>query len=309
MINRVLIRLKVLQIVYAYYQKGDLDVHGAEKELLRSLQKLYDLYHYLLLLITELTDRTQKQEDTQKYKYLLSNAVIGAHSRFINNRFAEQLHKNVALQHFANKNGYLWDDDDQIFLRSLLDKILQSAVYQEYIKSPDNYESDRNFWRHVFEKVILEDGEDMDDVLEAKCLFWNDDWTIVLTFVLKTIKKFNENSPVTLPLLPMFAKEEDRDFALQLLRFTCADKQANDALIAKYSKNWDIRRVSKLDMCVMQIALAEIRNFPMIPINVSLNEYVELVHYYSTPNSSPFINGILDAIATELREDGTVFKS
>lgn len=301
--------MKVLQIVYAYYQKGDFDAYGAEKELLRSLQKLYDLYHYLLLLVTVLTDLTQKKEDTQKQKYLPYGAIGDGHSRFINNRFAEQLHKNKVLQHFANKKGYLWDDDDQVFLRNLLLKILQSAVYQEYITSPDTYESDRNFWRHVFEKVLLDDNEDMDDVLEGKCIFWSDDWTIVLTFVLKTIKRFDENSPATLPLLPMFAKEEDEDFAFQLLHFACADKQASDALIAKHSKNWDIGRVSTLDMCVMQMALAEIRNFPAIPINVSLNEYVELVHYYSTPKSSPFINGILDAIATELRGDGTLFKS
>ncbi|MDR0834711.1 MAG: transcription antitermination factor NusB [Candidatus Symbiothrix sp.] len=298
----------MLQIVYSYYQKGDLDVRGAQKELLRSLQKLYDLYHYLLLLITVLTDMEQKRADAQLHRYLSVGEKVFDSERFINNRFAEQLRQNEALQHFANKNGYLWDDGDQVFLRNLSFKILESPIYKEYSKGPDTYEADRNFWRRVLDKIVNTD-EEIDDVLEEKCIYWNSDWAIVLTFVEKTIRRFEESTPVTQPLLPMFAQEDDKLFAMDLVRFAIQGKESSDVLIEEYIQNWDIERLSTLDLCVMELGVAEIRNFPSIPIVVSLNEYVELARYYSTPKSFQFINGILDAIAIKLKADGQLFKN
>ncbi|GHT55259.1 N utilization substance protein B [Bacteroidia bacterium] len=305
--NRTLIRIKVLQIVFAYCQKGDLDVYSAEKEVLRSLRKLSDLYHYLLLLITVLTDMEQKRWNADKYKYLPTNEEVAIHSRFIDNRFSKQLCRNQNLRRFLDTHGYLWNDGDQTFLKNLLDRILESPEYQDYLASPDTYDSDREFWLRIMEQMERL-AEEMDDILEEKCIFWNSDWSIVLASVLKTIRKFNEFTPTTLPLLSMSMQEDEKEFALRLLHFAFANKDAHDALIDDYVRNWEIRRLSAFDLCVLEVGLAEIQLFQDIPINVSINEYVELSHYYGSPKSSAFVNGILDAIVTDWKDSGRLFK-
>ena len=308
MINRILIRIKVLQIVYAYYQKNSTDLNGVEKELTRSLQKSYDLYHYLLLLVSVLTDMEQKKIDALKYKFLPKEEDRNPNLRFINNRFAEQLRTNETLQKFANHHGTLWMDEDAVFLRNLLNDMLKSDIYKQYIQSEDTYETDREYWRKTFKDTILENRE-LSEILEEKNIYWSDDLDTIGTFVLKTIKRFDPETGAKQELLPMFREEEDRRFAIQLLRHSILEHEENAALIDKQIKNWELDRIASIDLYIMQIALAEIKNFPSIPISVSLNEYIDLAHYYSTPKSGVFINGILDSIVTELKNEGKLFKN
>ena len=308
MINRTLIRIKALQIVYAYCQKNSIDLNGAEKELTRSLQKSYELYHHLLLLITVFTDLEQKKIDALKYKFLLTEEDRNPNLRLANNRFAEQLRSNEALERFVNRNGIIWVDERNAFIRNLFNTILQSDCYKEYILSDDTYENDREFWRKVFKNIILENLE-FPEILEEKEIYWADDLDIIGTFVLKTIKRFDPATGQKQELLPMFRDEEDRRFATQLLHRSILEYEENAALINRQIQNWDLERIASIDLYIMQIALAEIKNFPSIPISVSLNEYIDLARYYSTPKSSVFINGILDGIVTELKNERKLLKN
>jgi N utilization substance protein B len=307
MINRILIRIKVLQIVYSFYQKGSENLNSAENELLRSLQKSYDLYHYLLLLITTLTDAEQKRLDALKHKYLPTEQELNPNTRLIDNRFAEQLRTNDALERFANRYGRIWEEEDSGFIRNLLTEIVQSDIYKEYLQWPDTYEADQEFWRKVFKNIILE-NEPLFDILEEKNIYWNSDTEIIGTFVLKTIKQFGPETPESQELLPMFKSDEDRQFAVRLLHKTILEYEENEELINRQIKNWDLERIALIDLYIMQIALSEIKNFPSIPVNVSLNEYIDLAKYYSTPKSGTFINGILDSIVNELKTNGILFK-
>jgi N utilization substance protein B len=307
MINRIIIRAKVLQIVYAYYQKGNNDLNRAENELMRSLQKSYDLYHYLLLLIVVLTDAEQKRLDTLKYKYLPTEQERNPNLRFIENRFAEQLRTNETLRKFANRCGMLWNEEDVGFIRNLSNKIQESDIYAEYLRSPNTYESDREFWKTVFKNIIME-SEELIDILEEKNIYWDSDSGIIGTFVLKTIKRFELTRGPLQELLPMFKEEEDRQFAIRLLHRAILEHDENAVLIDNQIKNWDLDRIALIDLYIMQIALSEIKNFPSIPINVTLNEYIDLARYYSTPKSSNFINGILDSIINELKTAKKLFK-
>jgi N utilization substance protein B len=300
MINRILIRIKVLQIVYAYYQKSSEDLQSVENEMLHSLQKSYDLYHYLLYLIVLLTDAEQKKLDALKYKYLATKDDRNPNTRFINNRFAEQLRTNETLRRFSVKCGTLWNDDGFSLTRQLLNEVLQSDLYKEYLQSPDTYEADREFWRKVFKNILLE-SDKLFEFIEDKSIYWGSDIEITGTFILKTIKRFEEKNDVRQELLPMFRDEEDRRFAIQLLRRTILEHKENESLIDNQIQNWDLERIALMDLYIMRIALSEIKNFPSIPINVTLNEYIDLARYYSTPKSSTFINGILDSIVNELK--------
>jgi N utilization substance protein B len=307
MINRIIIRIKVLQVVYAYYQKDNNDLKSAENELMFSLQRYYDLYHYLLLLVVLLTDAENKRIDKNKSKHLATSLELNPNKRFASNLFAEQLRQNRQLQKFSNEKGYLWNTDDSLFIRNLLQKILQSDIYNDYLASEDSYASDREFWVKIFKRIILPDT-DLTEFVEDNNIYWNDDLELVGTFILKTIKKFEPENGAEQALLPMFKNEEDRAFAVRLLHCSILQAEENNQRINRQINNWDIDRVAVIDLYIMRIALAEMQNFPNIPISVSLNEYIDLARYYSTPKSPGFLNGILDTIAKELKSEGKIFK-
>jgi len=307
MINRTIIRIKVLQIVYACYQKNCKDLALAENELMLSLQKSHDLYHYFLLLIVLLTDTEQKRLDKQINRLLATEDERNPNMRLANNRFAEQLNRNKQLQKFAHEKGTFWNSEDFHFVRSTLSKILLSDIYTDYLQSEDTYESDRSFWIKIFKNLILTD-EELCEVLESQSVYWNDDLEIIGSFVLKTIKQLTPDTSVNQVLYPMFKDVEDKNFAVSLLHHSLLEEEENSRLIKNQTDNWDIERLAVMDLYIIQIALAELRNFPTIPINVTLNEYIDLARYYSTPKSPVFINGILDAIVKELKNEKILLK-
>lgn len=308
MINRVLIRIKVLQIVFAYYQNGSDDLKMAENELLLSLRRSYDLYYYFLLLIVEVTRLHERQLDTRKHKYLPTSDELNPNMRLVNNRLAWQIEANGKLQAYVKEHGVSWVNETD-FVKRVLELILNSELYAEYKDSEDDsYETDREFWRAVFRKLICR-NEELENALEDISIYWNDDIEIIQTFVIKTIKRFEEAHGSRQELLPMFKDEEDRDFAIQLFRKTLLYGEEYRERIDRHLRNWESERVANMDLYIMQMALAELLHFPNIPVNVTLNEYIDAAKAYSTPKSGTFINGILDSIVQELAQEKLLFKA
>ena len=308
MINRVLIRLKIVQIVYAYYQNGGKNLDTAEKELFFSLSKAYDLYNYLLLLMVEVTKQANKRLNAAKNKLVPTKEELFPNTKFVENRFIAQLEVNKQLLGFSNNQKKTWENEAD-FVKTLCDKILESDIYKEYMASEtSSYEEDRELWRKLYKNIIFNNIE-LDQVLEDQSLYWNDDKEIVDTFVLKTIKRFDEKNGAKQELLPEFKDEEDQDFARRLFRRTILNADYYRHLISENTKNWDLDRVAFMDVVIMQIALAEILSFPNIPVSVSLNEYVEIAKLYSTPKSGGFINGTLDGIVNSLKKENKLTKN
>jgi N utilization substance protein B len=307
MINRVLIRLKIIQIVYSYYQNGGKNLDTAEKELFFSLSKAYDLYNYLLLLMIALTEYAQKRIDTAKAKLKPTAEELNPNLRFVQNRFVAQLEVNKQLLEFVGNQKRTWEND-QDFVKSLYEKIAASDIYKEYMASEeDSYAADREFWRKTYKNFIMSNVE-LDEVLEDQSLYWNDDKEIVDTFVLKTIKRFDEKNGASQPLLPEFKDDDDKEYARRLFRRSIMNADYYRHLISENTKNWDLDRIAFMDVIIMQTALAEILSFPNIPVSVSLNEYVEIAKLYSTHKSGSFINGTLDGIVNNLKKDGKLTK-
>lgn len=308
MINRVLIRLKIVQIVYAYYQNGGKNLDTAEKELFFSLSKAYDLYNYLLLLMVEVTKQANKRLNAAKNKLVPTKEELFPNTKFVENRFIAQLEVNKQLLEFSNNQKKTWENEAD-FVKTLCDKILESDIYKEYMASEtSSYEEDRELWRKLYKNIIFNNIE-LDQFLEDQSLYWNDDKEIVDTFVLKTIKRFDEKNGAKQELLPEFKDEEDQDFARRLFRRTILNADYYRHLISENTKNWDLDRVAFMDVVIMQIALAEILSFPNIPVSVSLNEYVEIAKLYSTPKSGGFINGTLDGIVNSLKKENKLTKN
>ncbi len=307
MINRELIRLKVIQIVYAYYQNGGKNIDTAEKELFFSLSKAYDLYNYLLLLLVEINRIAVRSVETQQNRQIRLGLSTGPSTRFIDNKFALQLESNRMLMEFRDNQKKSWADEED-FVRALYNRIIESEVYAEYMKAESvDYEADREVWRKLYKKFICE-NERLEELLEDMSLYWNDDKEIVDTFVLKTIRRFEEQNGAAQELMPEFKSEDDREFAARLLRAALLNADYYRTLIGENTQNWDFERMALMDVVVMQTALAEMFTFPGIPLNVSLNEYVNLAKLYSTPRSGVYVNGLLDALSKRLIAEGKLSK-
>jgi len=307
MINRVLIRIRVVQILFSCSHSETTDLRKAESELMLSLQKSYDLYFYLLFLMVELTNTYAQRVDARRSKLLPTKEDMSPNTRLLNNKFISQLGQNAELLKYINNRPFSWLEHDA-FLRSLLDNILNSDIYKEYTDSISfSYDDDREFWRKVFKQIICT-NEELYSILEDESLYWNDDIEIIESFVLKTIKRFDESKGTAQELLPMFKDDTDREFAVKLLRESLWNGKEYKELIDKYTKNWESERIALMDMVIMQIAIAEIMEFPSIPVSVSLNEYIDIAKSYSTAKSASFINGILDAIVKELKEEKKIIK-
>lgn len=307
MINREIIRVKVVQLTYAYYQNGNRNMDNAEKELLFSLSKAYDLYNYLLALIVAITKEEGHRVEVGTQKAQREGTEVPS-QKFVMNKFAMQLEENVMLNEFMSHLKQRWEDDIE-FVRGLCNRVEQTEAYQAYMESEENsYEEDRELWRKLY-KQLIQDNSDLDTLLEEKSLYWNDDKEIVDTFVLKTIKRFEEANKEDQALLPEYKDEEDREFARKLFRATILNAEQYQRYMSENSRNWDFSRLAYMDVVIMQIAIAEMMTFPGIPVSVTINEYVDLAKLYSTFRSGGYINGMLDNIARGLIHAGLMLKT
>ncbi len=308
MINRVLIRLKIIQLIYAFYQNGNKNIDAAEKELLFSLSKAYDLYNYLLALMVAIKDYAQRRIEVGKNKRIQTEEDKNPNTRFVDNMFIAQLETNKQLNEFITNQKRNWIDDDEAFVKEIYDQIIESNLYKLYmVEENPTYETDREFWRKLY-KTFIYNNDSLDQLLEEQSLYWNDDKEIVDTFVMKTIKRFDLKNGTDQELLPEYKDEEDLEFARRLFRSSIMNADEYRHLINESIKNWDIKRVAFMDMMIMQCAIAELMNFPNIPINVTMNEYLEIAKFYSTPKSTGFINGTLDAIIKRLQKQSMLAK-
>ena len=307
MINRVLIRLKIVQIIYAYYKNSGKTVKATEDEVFFSLSKAYDLYNYMLLLMVGITHYAADRISFLSMKIRPTESDKNPNLKFINNRFVAQLEANEQLAKFAEKSKLNWVENSDL-LRRLLDAIEESDIYKEYMAAEtSSYEEDKELWRKLY-KAFIVDNEELDSLLEEQSLYWNDDKSIVDSFVLKTIKRFEEKGGMAQQLLPEYKDVADMEFARKLFRNAVNNAEQYRELMSTNSKNWDMSRLAFMDVVIMQVALAEIMTFDDVPLSVTLNEYVEIAKHYSTVKSGSFVNGMLDTITKKLRQENRINK-
>ena len=305
MINREIIRIKIVQLTYAYYQNGNKNIDTAEKELFFSLSKAYDLYNHLLSLIVAVTREAQRRLEIAQAR-AKREGLAEPSQKFVYNRFAIQLQENKALNEFIGNQKAVWADTP--IPGQLFEAIEASQIYQDYMaSSEDSYDADRELWRKLY-KTFIQENADLDSVLEDQSLYWNDDKEIVDTFVLKTIKRFKEQNGAKEELLPEWDSDEEKDFARKLFRAAIMNEVEYQRFMSEISRNWDLSRLAYMDIVIMQIAIAELMTFPNIPVSVTINEFVDIAKLYSTPKSGGYINGMLDAIARNLIKTNRLMK-
>lgn len=278
-----------------------------------SLDKAYELYHSLLLLGVEITRLQDQRLDDAKHKYLPTDEDLHPNMRFVENKYVKALSENEQFKNYLKDKKISWDSD-ALLVKGLLDKIIGSEIYRQYMERPEEttLEEDADFWRQVYKTIILP-GDELADALENKSVYWNDDLHVMGTFVLKTVKRFGQSKDNgrDVSLLPQYKDEEDGRFGGELFEFVVKNfheyRELIDAFVNQH--RWDAERLAFMDIVIMVTALAEIINFHAIPLAVSLNEYIEIANAYSTPRSGAFINGILYSVVNHLKEEGRIMKA
>ena len=303
MISRRLLRIKALMALYAFNRREDDNLPQAESELMFSIGKSYELYHYLLLLVIDIADIAGEKIDQALLKRMPTSEDLNPRRRFVDNVVIEQLRKNRALNDYISSKKLSWINNSHI-PRLLYNRMIAWEVYHEYMNSEThNYQADKKFIIRLITELFAT-SDDLCSNLEEQSIFWNDDMEYIAAMVEKTLKKFKADSGENSSLMPLYKNDEDAEFVKILFRKAIIHSAKCSELIDKNTTNWEVDRIALMDILVMQLAITEILEFPEIPVKVTLNEYIEIAKYYCTSKSSTFVNGILDNIVKEIREEG-----
>ena len=312
MINRTLVRTKVVQTLFAQYSGSDHTALSARKTLLNKFSSTYSLYMMMLSFADELTTYAEEQISQNQKRAAVLHQSYTANRNFVNNRIAQQVFNNRRLRNYLDTENLRWDTGMSA-IEATYKLLITTPFYQEFmaLEAP-TYEDEKALWRKIYGSLLLESEtlnsalEEMEVALDQEG--WTTDMDMVITYVIKTLKRFKEDDTDELPLLEMFGSEEELEFGKNLLQWSIELTEENKALIAKALQNWEADRIAYMDHIILLVALTEIRKCNEIALEISMNEYIEIAKEYSSEKSYVFINGVLNRIVNDLREENKLFK-
>ena len=312
MINRTLVRTKVVQTLFAQQKSNDQTQLTARKTLLNKFSSTYSLYMMMLSFADELTTYAEEQIAENQRRATVLHQTYEANRNFVNNRVAQQIFNNRRLRNYLENEHLTWDVGMSA-VEATYKSMVEAPFYKEFMAlEVPTYEDEKVLWRKVYSNLLLESEalesalEEMEVALDQEG--WTVDMDMVITYVVKTIKRFKENDRDELPLLDMFSSEDELTFAKNLMQWSIEQIEENKVLVAKSLQNWDANRVAYMDQIILLVALAEIRNSNDIALEISMNEYIEIAKEYSSDKSYVFVNGVLNRIVNDLKSENQLFK-
>lgn len=307
MLTRRHIRVKVMQSLYAYSQSKNDNINSEEKFLLKSMEEMYDLFLLLLDLMVEIKKYSEDYIEKSQLKHLATEEEIHPNRKFVDNAVIILLENNNNLQQALETRKLThWKNDDE-YVGILWNDMRNSELFESYMETGEStFKEDKEFVVALFKQIIAP-NEKLYDYLEDKKLTWLDDYPLVNTAILKMLQKLKPNAEEQ-GVTRLFKNTEDRGFAVELFRKTLLNDESLSAEMEGKTPNWDKERIADLDTILIKMAICEFFRFPSIPVKVTINEYLEIAKEYSTPKSSIFINGILDKLSKEYKENGKLNK-
>lgn len=307
MLSRRLLRIKVIKSLYSHFKSDSDSMTLSEKQLNKSIDKTYELYHMMMWLVVEIKRYAAERIEIGKNKKLPTKADLNPNTKFVDNMLIDQIEQSIELVDFLKRYKLSWEDNSDL-IKSLYTLMVESDIYNKYMNSgKSSYKDDVNFIAELYETIISE-YEPLEDALEETSILWSDDSDFAIIMTLRTIEDCRQNQEV-LPLLPQFKNDDDMNFGRHLFRRALSGYKENLAYVEKFTQNWDVERIAFIDNIIMTTALAEMLEFESIPVKVTMDEYIEISKYYSTPGSSPFINGVLDKIVESLNAENKIRKT
>lgn len=308
MLNRRILRVKVMQALYAFFQSENTDMVKAENGLMMSIQRVYELYLYYLLLPIELADAAEIQMEEARNKTLPTPEDLNPNRKFVDSYLIKSLRENAALQRKATDLKISWSADTDL-VRKLWKKIKDSELYQNFLEEDDQPAAHRKFVEKIYTKFLL-DNEDLYQHFQERSIYWDfEDSDYAINMALRYIGKIKaEDKYKTLPEMYKDEEEDDR-FVKSLFRKAITNDKENSKLIDEKTQNWEVERIALMDVILMKMAITEFLNFSSIPVKVSLNEYIELSKMFSSQKSKIFINGVLDKLLAQFKRENQLKKT
>lgn len=309
MLNRRHLRIKVLQLLYAHFQSNEQDFIKTDKELNVSLDRMYDMYLYLLLTFEQLNRAAENKMEDRKKKLRPTSEDLNPNMRFVDNQLVNQLSNSEELHEIVKKRKVNWmGAEAQEMFRKMFNSVLESEAYVLYMNNEESgYEIDRNFMLQLFKDSVA-NSPWLYNFFDEKSIYWMDDLDLCCSMVLKSIKTMNPGED----FIPMSLYKDPADestFVHDLLRKTIQNNAEYDVLITEMVDNWETERIAKMDLVLLKMGITELLYFQSIPSKVTLNEYIEISKFYSTPKSNIFINGILDKIVEKFKAEKRLVKT
>ncbi len=307
MLNRRHLRIKILHVLFGYYQDEDRDPKRSRQALDHSTQKMQELYLMLLDMVGSMQALAIERIEAGYKKQLPAPEDLNPNTKFVTNKPLRVLANSENLRKACDVQGVGWANRQDL-LKAIFRTLLNHEEYTEYMASEERgFQMDRESLVRMFRKHMV-NFDLFQDMLEEESIFWVDDLDLAASMAIKTIKTIKE-SDEEVELLPLWRDDDDdKAFMEDLFTQTLALGEESEAHIKEGAQNWELERIATTDRILMKMALAEARTFESIPLKVTLNEYIELSKYYSTPKSHGFINGILDQLFTKLKESGEIKK-
>ena len=279
----------------------------SEKELHFNIEKAHELYYYLLLLIIDVILYAESRIEIARNKRIPTHEDLHPNTRFIENALVDQLRNNDRLLRFVDQHKLNWTNYPEL-VKDIYTRVVESEAYAAYMASEGGgYPEDKKMIIQVYTHMIFP-SELLSSILEEQSIYWNDDVEFITSMIVKTFKKFREGDGSAKYLMELYKNEEDRDYVVRLYRQTIVHRDEYVEYIKQNTRNWDVERIAFMDILIMQMAIAELIAFPSIPVKVTLNEYLEISKFYSTSKSNIFINGVLDKVVMQLKEEKKVQK-
>ena len=306
MLSRRLLRTKVIKALFAHIKSGADNMIASEKTLMASVDKAYDLYFQILSLPVELARYAEQRQELAKQKKLPTYEDLNPNTKFVENRVIRIIANSDAVNDrlAARKLGWTQQPD---LIRTLYTQLVECEYYKDYMQRPERtLDDDRRFLEDFFKE--LQSCEALDDVLEEMSVLWSDDLPYIVMMILRTLSALRP-SHTDLKVPSKFKSEDDPEFVKTLFEKSLVNYDSYQNYIEKFTSNWDVERIVFMDNLIIGTAIAELTSFPSIPVKVTLDEWIEISKYYSTPGSSTFINGVLDKIVESLTAEGRIRNS
>ncbi|KAA5544151.1 transcription antitermination factor NusB [Adhaeribacter rhizoryzae] len=303
------IKAAVNQAVVFYQNQLKKDFKYFGNQMLQAVEKIYDHYLGTLQIMDVFIKLIGEEQQRRSNRY--TETTEKSAEPFLHNKVLQKLLANKSYQNYIVRRNIKWGEGDLDVIRQLYKTVLRKdEAFLNYISGgAHTYEEDHQLIKHIFKNIIFKD-KNLQSLFEERDMNWEENRVIVKNLVNKTVKLLDEESDENLMLLDLSSNwEDDRAFFEELYHKTLEEDTHYEALIMSHIQNWDVERVALIDKIILKMALCEMHIFRSIPVKVTINEYIEISKLYSTPKSKQFINGVLDKLAQELTENGTIRKS
>ena len=306
MLSRRLLRIKVLKALFAHIKSGSDSMIASEKNLMASVDKAYDLYFQMLTLPVALAHYAEQRQELAKQKRLPSHEDLNPNTKFVDNIILQMIAESDSVNDYVAAHKLGWEQNPDL-IRILFKRMSESDYYKKYMADSERtFDGDKAFVEEFFRDI--QHAEELDDALEEMSVMWCDDMAFILMMISRTISGIR-SSHKDIRVASKFKSEDDPEFVKTLFEKTLIDFEKTQEYIERFTSNWDVERIVFMDNLIIATAMTELLQFPSIPVKVTLDEFIEISKFYSTPGSSTFINGVLDKIVESLTKEDRIRKA